>query len=154
MLYLPCNHQQLHDAGWLEETWVSIAGKEERIAIAPCRLLFARASRVHSWLATLTVVLHRKIVHEEVLQQLLTRRYGLWLGLWTTLDLMRCLPVFYQHHETRYYLLRDVVPLLPKFTIMRRRTPQRHSSNAWGVGQAVPGTLQQPTLTCTVSDAA
>ena len=41
------------------------------MAIALCMLLFPRAGRVQSWLATLTLILHRKIVHEQVLRLLL-----------------------------------------------------------------------------------
>ena len=113
MIYVSCNHQQLHNGGWLEEMHLSIAGKQERVAIAPCRLQFSRFDRVHSWLATLTIVLHRKIVHEEVLRQLLVRRYGYWFGFWSVPELMLGLPVFYRHLASRYYLLRDVVPSCP-----------------------------------------
>jgi len=131
MIYVSCNHQQLHNGGWLEEMHLSIAGKQERVAIAPCRLQFSRFDRVHSWLATLTIVLHRKIVHEEVLRQLLVRRYGYWFGFWSVPELMLGLPVFYRHLASRYYLLRDVVPFLPKLTRMQRRIqratiPQTH----------------------------
>jgi len=82
-------------------------------------------------LATLTIVLHRKIVHEEVLRQLLERRYGYWFGFWSVPELMLGLPVFYRHLASRYYLLRDIVPFLPRLTrqqrkIQRATIPQTH----------------------------
>jgi hypothetical protein len=135
MIYLPCDHRSLHNGGWVEELHLWIAGRNEVVAIAPCRLLYSRAPRVYSWLATLTVILHRKIVREEVLRQLLVLRYGSWLGFWSISSLMQTIPVFYQQQTARYYLLRDVVPFLPRLNRMRRKilrgsaqsaTPQRY----------------------------
>ncbi len=128
MIYVSCNHQQLHNGGWLEEVYVSIGGKQERVAIAPCRLQYSRYDRVHSWLATLTVVLHRKVVHEEVLRQMLARRYGYRFGFWSLPELMRGLPVFFRHRANRYYLLRDVIPFLPRLTRLQRRIQRATNS--------------------------
>jgi hypothetical protein len=139
MIYLSCNHQQLHNGGWLEEVYVSIAGKQERVAIAPCKLRYSRFDRVHSWLATLTVVLHRKIVHEEVLRQMLARRYGYRFGFWSVPELMRGLPVFYRHRANRYYLLRDVIPFLPRLTRLQRRIRPATNSQTGLVAPDPPG---------------
>ena len=130
MIYLPCDHQPMHNGGWVEELHLLIGGRDEVVAIAPCRLLYPRTGRVYSWLATLTIVLHRKIVHEEVLRQLLVLRYGRWLGFWSIPELMKTFPVFYQHHASRYYLLRDVVCFLPRLNRVQRKIPHRFATNA------------------------
>jgi hypothetical protein len=130
MIYLPCDHQSVHNGGWVEELHLLIGGRNEVVAIAPCRLLCSRAGRVYSWLATLTVVLHRKIVHEEVLRQLLALRYGSWLGFWSIPELMQTFPVFYQHQANRYYLLRDVVPFLPRWNRIQRKNRHRYANDA------------------------
>ncbi|MGB8772363.1 MAG: hypothetical protein WCC92_22325 [Candidatus Korobacteraceae bacterium] len=130
MIYLPCDHQAMHNGGWVEELHVSIGGREEVIAIAPCRLLCARAGRPYSWLATLTVILHRKIVHEEVLRQLLALRYGNWFRFWSISEFMHTIPVFYQHRANRYYLLRDVVPFLPRLNRIQRKIQPRVTKGA------------------------
>lgn len=130
MIYLPCDHQPIHNGGWVEELNVLIGGRNEVVAIAPCRLLYPRTGRVYSWLATLTVVLHRKIVHEEVLRQLLAPRYGSWLGFWSIPELMHTFPVFYQHQANRYYLLRDVLRFLPRLNRIQRKIPPRFAADA------------------------
>ncbi len=107
-----------------------IGGRNEVVAIAPCRLLYPRTGRVYSWLATLTLVLHRKIVHEEVLRQLLVLHYGRWLDFWSIPELMQTFPVFYQHHASRYYLLRDVACFLPRLNRVQRKVPRRFATNA------------------------
>ncbi len=114
----------------MEELHLLIGGRNEVVAIAPCRLLYSRASRVYSWLATLTAVLHRKIVHEEVLRQLLVLRYGSWLAFWSIPELMQTIPVFYQHRTSRYYLLRDVVAFLPRLKRVRRKIRNRPAQGA------------------------
>lgn len=113
-IYIPCQHARLHNGGWLEEQQFFIAGRSQRVAIAPCMLLCATSGRVQSWLETLAVTLHRKIVHEFVLRQILLRRYGEWFDFRSVGELLRGLPVFYRSHSDRYYLLRDVAPLLPR----------------------------------------
>jgi hypothetical protein len=81
MIYVPCKHNTIHNGGCVEEIHFSIGGRDETMAVAPCMLLFPRAARVQSWLATLATILHRKIVHEQVLGSLLMRRYGYFFGL-------------------------------------------------------------------------
>ncbi len=129
MIYLPCDHQAVHNGGWVEELHLLIGGRNEVVAIAPCRLLYPRAGRVYSWLATLTVVLHRRIVHEEVLRRLLVLRYGNWLGFWNIPELMQTFPVLYQHQANRYYLLRDVIPLLPRLNRIQRKILHRSAND-------------------------
>ncbi len=121
MIYIPCKHRQLHNGGWVEEMHFSIADRDDTMAVAPCMLLFPRAGRVQSWLATLSVVLHRKIVHEQVLRLLLERRYGQWSDFWSIGEIMQGMPVCYQHLSNRYYVLRDVIPFLPRPTTMQGR---------------------------------
>ena len=118
MIYIPCQHTRLHNGGWLEEQHFFLAGRQESAAIAPCMLACPTSGRVHSWLGTLAAILHRRIVHEAVLRQLLLRRYGAWVDYGSVGDLLRSLPVFYRHRSERYFLLRDVIPFLPR---MRRR---------------------------------
>ncbi len=120
MIYIPCQHERLHNGGWLEEQHFLIAGRQESVAIAPCMLFSPTAERVRSWLETLTNILHRKIVHEFVLRQILLRRYGEWFDFRNVGELLRGLPVFYRHHSDRYYLLRDVISYLPR---VRRSQP-------------------------------
>lgn len=126
MIYIPCRHERRHNGGWMEEQHFLIAGKQERVAIAPCMLLFPTSERAQSWLATLSVTLHRKVVHELVLRQILLRRYGFWFDFRSVGELLRGLPVFYRNRSDRYYLLRDIVPYLPKISRARRtKTPRK-----------------------------
>jgi hypothetical protein len=87
-------------------------------------LLAGTAERVYSWLGTVSAILHRKIGHERVLRQLLMRRYGAWIDFWSTSDLIRILPVFYRHRTHRYFLLRDVIPFLPKVRHQHNSVPR------------------------------
>jgi hypothetical protein len=116
----------------MEEQTFRIAGRQERIAVAPCMLLSPTAERAQSWLETVAVALHRKIVHEFVLRQLLVQRYGAFFDFRNVGELLRGLPVFYRHRSDRYYLLRDVVRLLPRVRrvagISYRRPPKRSPS--------------------------
>jgi hypothetical protein len=124
MIYIPCHHRQLHNGGWVEEQSFLIAGGQERVAIAPCMLLYPTSGRVQSWMGTLSRMLHRKIVHEAVLRQMLLRRFGGWFDFWSLAELMRGLPVMYQHHRDRYYLLRDVARFLPRVAHRRETFPR------------------------------
>ncbi len=123
-MYIPCRHERPHNGGWMEEQHFLIGGRQERVTIAPCMLLRPEAGRVESWLETLTLTLHRKIVHEFVLRQLLLQRYGVLYDFRSVGQLLRGLPVFYRYHSDRYYLLRDVVRMLPRV----RRSPAGQST--------------------------
>lgn len=121
MIYIPCKHRERHNGGWVEEMHFSMAGRDDILAVAPCMWPYPWAGRVQSWLAMLSMVVHRKIVHEQVLQLLLERRYGQWFGFWSIRDIMQGMPVCYQHLSNRYYLLRDIIPFLPRLTTMPGR---------------------------------
>jgi hypothetical protein len=124
MIYIPCHHKQQHNGGWVEEQHFLITGRPERVAIAPCMLLCPTSGRVCSWLETLSSILHRRIVHERVLRRLLWSRYGPYSDLRSVGDLLLGLPVFYRYHSDRYFLLRDVIPYLPRIHKRHRsRTP-------------------------------
>ena len=122
MIYIPCQHTRLHNGGGWKNSTSSSPDGEESAAIAPRMLACPTSGRVHSWLGTLAAILHRRIVHEAVLRQLLLRRYGAWIDYGSVGDLVRSLPVFYRHRSDRYFLLRDVIPFLPR---MHRRAARR-----------------------------
>jgi hypothetical protein len=122
MIYVPCQHERRHNGGWMEEQHFLIGGRDEQVVIAPCMLLCPRSGRVQSWLETVAALLHRRIVHEFVLRQFLLQRYGQWFDFRSVGELLRGLPVFYRYRSDRYYLLRDVVPYLPKVRRTRTRT--------------------------------
>jgi hypothetical protein len=136
MIYVPCQHERRHNGGWMEEQHFLIGGRDEQVVIAPCMLLRPRSGRVQSWLETVAALLHRRIVHEFVLRQFLLQRYGQWFDFRSVGELLRGLPVFYRYRSDRYYLLRDVVPYLPK--VRRNRAKTLHRAGEAGAKWAQP----------------